>query len=164
MLDALRTSLHRALVTRQGDGVTPLRVAKDLARRLNVTLGEPLCSEEDLRTRRAAEEKLQVLAKTRAEGGAPREKIALPAAPVKVYAEKDRNQRELTRIRELLDAKGIVYEVLDVTGDEATIEFVTRTARCEQDELPVVFLGAMVLGGYEGLANADLSRALKRDA
>jgi hypothetical protein len=163
MLDTLRTTFHRALVTRRGDSVPPVRIAKDLARRVNVTLGEPICSPDALRARRAAEEKLRALSKSRAErGSGPREKTAVLAAPVKVYVEADRNVRELTRIRELLDGKAIVYDVLDVAGDEATLEFVTRAAKCERDDLPIVFVGAAAIGGYEALANADLSGALTR--
>jgi hypothetical protein len=57
---------------------------------------------------------------------------------------------------------GIVYEVLDVAGDDATIEFVTRAAKCAQDELPVVFIGATAIDGCNALANAELSGALTR--
>ena len=161
MLDTLRTTLHRALVTPRGDFLAPLRLTKDLARRLNVTLGQPICSAQDLETRRRARRRLEELARApksaqRAEAG------PVLAAPVKVYTEGDRNVRELTRIRELLDGRAIVYEVLDVAGDDATIEFVTRAAKCEQDDLPVVFIGATAIGGYNALANADLSGALTR--
>ncbi|MGO9713157.1 MAG: hypothetical protein ACLQBL_30135 [Polyangiaceae bacterium] len=86
----------------------------------------------------------------------------MPAAPVKVYFEGDRNVRELTRIREALDAQAIAYEMLDVAGDEATIVFVTREAKCKQDDLPIVFLGPTAIGGFNALANADLSGAIKR--
>ena len=160
MLDALRTTLHRALVTPRGDFLAPLRLTKDLARRLNVTLGQPICSADDLEKRRRARLRLEELA--RAPKGPRADTAPALAAPVKVYAEGDRNGRELTRIRELLDARAIVYEVLDVAGDEATIEFVTREAKCEKDELPVVFIGATAIGGYNELANADLSGALTR--
>ncbi len=93
---------------------------------------------------------------------APRKRSVLAAAPVKIYFEGDRNVRELTRIRELLDSRAVVYELLDVAGDEPTIVFVTRAAKCEQDDLPVVFIGATAIGGYNALANADLSGALTR--
>jgi hypothetical protein len=162
MLDVLRTALHKALVTPVGDSVAPLRVTKDLARRLNLTLGQPLCSAADLETRRRAQETLDRLARDPRARAAGAEKVAMPAAPVKVYFEGDRNVRELTRIRELLDGKAIAYELLDVAGDEPTFDFVTREAKCEKDELPVVFLGPKAIGGYNELANADLSGALTR--
>jgi hypothetical protein len=163
MLDVLRTTLHRAIVTPRGDFLPPVRLTKDLARRLNVTLGQPLCSAEELEKRRRAEAKLAELARTpRSPAVAAAAKVAAVLAPVKVYFEGDRNARELTRIRELLDSRAVVYELLDVAGDEPTIVFVTREAKCEQDDLPVVFIGAAAIGGYNELANADLSGALTR--
>jgi hypothetical protein len=163
MLDALRTTLHHALVTPFGDSLAPVRITKDLARRLNVTLGQPICSAEDLATRRRAQRRLEELNRVprsdrRPEPGSTTKVLA----PVKVYFQKDRNTRELTRVRELLDARAIVYDLLDVTGDEATLAFVTREAKVDDDDLPVVFLGPTVIGGFEALANADLSSALTR--
>jgi hypothetical protein len=160
MLDALRTTLHRVLVTPRGDSLPPVRLTKDLARRLNVTLGQPICSGEELAKRRSAAARLAELARSPRAGTAV--KAPAVAAPVKVYHEGDRNVRELTRIRELLDSRAIVYELLDVAGDEPTVVFVTREAKCEKDDLPVVFVGATAIGGYNALANADLSGALTR--
>ena len=162
MLDALRTTLHRVLVTPRGDAVPPLRLTKDLARRLNRTLGQPICSADELQRRRLAAARLDELARAPRRPGTPAAGAPAVAAPVKVYFEGDRNVRELTRIRELLDSRAIVYELLDVAGDEPTIVFVTREAKCEADDLPVVFVGATAVGGYAALANADLSGALTR--
>ena len=162
MLDAFRITLHRVLVTPRGDSVPPVRFTKDLARRLNLTLGQPICSADDLQARRRAQEKLDELRLVPRSVRAQADKAPALTAPVKVYFEGDRNVRELTRIRELLDSRAIVYELLDVAGDEPTIVFVTREAKCEKDELPVVFLGASAIGGYNELANADLSGALTR--
>jgi len=61
-------------------------------------------------------------------------------APVMVYFEKDRNQRLIERVQELLTAKGIAFQALDVSGDAATIAFVVREAKCEDDDLPIVFV------------------------
>ena len=41
-----------------------------------------------------------------------------------VYFEKDRNARELVRLTEVLGGRGITPELLDDSGDEATISFV----------------------------------------
>jgi hypothetical protein len=163
MLDAIRTTLHRVLVTPRGDFLPPVRLTKDLARRLNVTLGQPICSGEELVKRRRATARLAELARS-PRGPHAETPVKTPpiAAPVKVYFEGDRNVRELTRIRELLDSRAIVYELLDVAGDEPTVVFVTREAKCEKDDLPVVFVGATAIGGYNALANADLSGALTR--
>jgi hypothetical protein len=166
MLDVLRTTLHRVLVTPRGDSVPPVRVTKDLARRLNVTLGQPICSAEALVVRRRGQARLDEIRRNppaaRSVAEAQAAAAAAVTAPVKVYFEGDRNVRELTRIRELLDSRAIVYELLDVAGDEPTIVFVTREAKCEQDDLPVVFLGPTAIGGFNELANADLSGALTR--
>ena len=52
MIDLVRTSLHRAITTPAGDRFFPLRVPKDLARRVNAMLGDPICSREELERRR----------------------------------------------------------------------------------------------------------------
>ena len=65
-------------------------------------------------------------------------------------------------IEELLAAKGFAWERLDVGGDEATLDFVTRQAGCKPDELPVVFVADRAVGGYEALVRADVSGELAR--
>ncbi len=157
MLDRLIDTLHRAMTTPRGDEFAPVRVQKDLARRMNAALGQPVCSKEDLKARRSARERLEAL--RRAPKASAREELL---APVLVYFEGDRNTRELGRIEELLGAKGIPYRRLDVAGDEATIAFVTRKAACERDELPVVFVADKVIGGLRAVVDADVSGALAR--
>lgn len=156
MFDRLRSSLHRALVTPRGDALALVRVPKDLARRANVALGEPLCSREETTRRREAAAKLEAL---RRGAGAPSraEPPAGPSAPVLVYVEGDRNARLLGRIKELLDTKGVAYSVLDVAGDRNTMDFVLREARCKEDELPVVFVASTPVGGYAELVDWDVS-------
>ncbi|MBX3185423.1 MAG: hypothetical protein KF819_00345 [Labilithrix sp.] len=159
MLNLVRTSLHRVLVTKVGDGFLPVRFPKDLARRVNVVLGEPICSREEIERRRDARERLAELRRTEGRGdrvsSMPRE-----AAPVMIYFEKDRNARMLGRIQETLDSRGIRYTLLDVTGDETTKDFVMREARCKEDELPVVFVAAAPVGGYAELTDWDVSGRL----
>jgi glutaredoxin len=82
-------------------------------------------------------------------------------APVMVYFEKDRNQRLIERVRELLTAKGIAFQALDVSGDAATIAFVVREAKCEEDDLPIVFVAGTPVGGYNELVDWDVSGKLK---
>ena len=155
MLDAIRTSLFHAITTERGDAIAPVRLQKDLARRLNVALGMPLCSKDDLAKRRAAEARLATLRETKQEIVAPRE-----AAPVMVYFEKDRNARLLERVRETLDARAIAYKLLDVSGDEATLHFVMREAKCEEDDLPIVFIAGKVVGDFNELTEWDVSGKL----
>jgi glutaredoxin len=157
MLDPIRTGLHKMITTPAGDGFIALRVPKVLARRMNMFLGSPLCSAEDLAKRRAAERRLVEL---RASGES--RPIARAPAPVMVYFEKDRNQRMLDRIVEALHAKNIAFTKLDVAGDEATMQFVTRTAHCENDDLPIVFVGSTPVGGYDALVAWDVSGELAK--
>jgi hypothetical protein len=156
MLSHLRDTLYRAITTSRGDALAPVRVPKDLARRLNATLGRPLAPREELEKRAEARARLEVL---RA-GGGQRVRVAAEAAPILLYFEKDRNVRELTRIEELLGAKGLQWKRLDVTADQATIDFVTRKAGCERDDLPVVFVADRAVGGYDALVKADVSGEL----
>jgi len=157
MLDLLRTSLHKAITTSRGDSIAIVRVPKDALRRANIALGLPLCSREELAKRRAAREKLRELRRSGAT--APREKLE---APVVVYFQKDRNVRELGRIEELLVSKKIEFRKLDVTSDEAALSFVLRDAKCKEDDLPVVFVGATAIGPYPELVRADVSGELAK--
>ena len=157
MLERLKATLHQAITTERGDRVAPLRVSKNLARRLNVTLGYPLDSVEGLERRRAAQARLTELraVPTKVE----RTKVA---TPITIYAEKGRNDRMLARAEELLTGKGYAYRVLDVTDDEATMTFVTRKASCQPEDLPVIFVGPDVLGGYAALVEADVDGSLAK--
>ncbi len=163
ILDLVRTGLHRAITSSVGESFAPVRVPKDLVRRLNVTLGQPLCSREELAQRRAAASRLTTL--RAAHGRARTEAPAAPsgvAAPVMVYFDGDRNVREKARVEDLLKAKGIPYQLLDVAGDEATMTFVTRAAGCKDDDLPIVFVDGAAIGGYRELVDKEVSGALAK--
>ena len=170
-LDQVRHTLYRAITSPRGDSLLPVRVQKDLARRLNVALGSPLAPQEELRKRRAARERLASLRDARgtsaanahgANGVAPSPERKPEAAPVMIYFEKDRNARELGRIEEALAAKNLAYKLLDVTGDEAALDFVMREAHCQRDELPIVFAGGSPIGGFRKLVEADVSGDLAK--
>lgn len=163
MLDTVRTSLHRVLSSPALDGFLPVRVPKDLARRLNVALGEPICSEAELRRRREAKAKLEALRHSGATATAkPATAEAAPMAPVMVYVDGDRNARLFGRVKELLEAKGIAYTVLDVASDRTTKDFVLREAKCKDDELPIVFVASTPVGDYNALVDWDVSGRLAK--
>jgi glutaredoxin len=82
-------------------------------------------------------------------------------APVVVYFERDRNQRLIERTRELLQAKQIPFQALDVSGDAATLAFIVREAKCEDDDLPIVFVAGAPVGGFNELVDWDVSGRLK---
>jgi hypothetical protein len=158
MLDQIKDVLYRAIVTPRGDGLAAVRIPKDLARRLNAALGEPLATREELAKRARALARLRDL---RA-GRATAEAVNRERPPVLVYFEGGRNVRQLTRIEELLAAKAIPWKRLDVGNDEATVEFVTRRAGCERDELPVVFVADQAIGTFEALVRSDVSGELQK--
>jgi hypothetical protein len=155
MLDKIRTRLNEAIQSPRGDDVAAVRLPKLFARRLNRVLGSPLCTAEDLEKRRAAVAKLATLK------GATQQAFAKAAAPVIVYFEKDRNQRMKDRVEELLRSRGIAFQSLDVAGDEAAMAFVTREAKCKEDDLPIVYVAGTPVGGYNELVDWDVSGKLK---
>jgi hypothetical protein len=155
MLDKIRTTLNDAIQSPRGDDRAAVRLPKLFARRLNRLLGSPLCTAEDLEKRRVAVAKLAALK------GSTQTAFAKVAAPVVVYFEKDRNQRMKDRIEELLQSRGIVYQSLDVAGDEAAMAFVTREAKCKEDDLPIVYVAGTPVGGYNELVDWDVSGKLK---
>jgi glutaredoxin len=159
MLDLVRTGLHRVITSETGDRFLPVRLPKDLARRFNAMLGEPLCSKTELERRKSGAARLEELKKKGTKESKPLERAT---APVMIYFEKDRNERMLGRMKELLDAKSIAYTILDVTGDVGTKDFVLREAKCKEDELPVVFVGGNAVGGYNELVDFDVSGRLKK--
>lgn len=159
MLDIVRTSLHRALTTPAGDRFFPVRVPKDLARRMNAMLGEPLCSRAELDRRRAGRAKLEALkgARSGAAASAPSTQ-----APVMVYFEEDRrtHMHGLDRICAMLDDKGIAYSLLDVSCDEVMKGFVLREAKRKDGEMPIVFVAGAPVGGHRELVEWDTSGRL----
>lgn len=156
MFNSLRTLLHKAITTPRGDSLAPIRLPKQMAKGLNELLGAPICSPEELEKRRA-EEKARIDRILHPGGSVKRE-----PAPIVVYFEKDRNARELVRLTEVLSGRGITPQLLDVSGDEATISFVMLEAKCERDELPVVFVGGVVVGGFRELVAFDTSGQLRK--
>lgn len=158
MLGRVREALLQAITTSRGDSLAAVRVPKDIARRLNSVLGEPLATREELAKREAARARLAELRK----GGGQGPAMAGGPAPVFVYFEKDRNVRELTRIEELLSAKGYEWKRLDVSTDEAMLDFILRTAECERDDLPVVFVADECVGVFGALVKAEVSGDLAR--
>ena len=94
-------------------------------------------------------------------GSLPKPAPKREPAPVIVYFEKDRNQRLIERVRELLESKSIPFRALDVSGDAATLAFIVREAKCEDDDLPIIFVAGTPVGGFNELVDWDVSGKLK---
>lgn len=151
MIDVIRGLAYRALETKRGDGFLPIRINKRILRRVHRMIGSPLAP-------RDAEE-------GRGEREAARPPEPAPArepAPVMVYAEGDRNIRERMKIEDTLRARNINYRLFDVSGDTSTKNFVIQAAKCEEDDLPVVFVAGEVVGTYNELVQWDVSGQLNR--
>jgi glutaredoxin len=157
MLDAARALAHRTITSPVGESLLVVRLPKEIARTVNELLGAPLASREELERRRAASARLVELRKGPRVVETKRE-----PAPVTVYFEKDRNARELQKVKDVLGAHAIAPRLLDLTGDEATTAFVMREAKCERDELPVVFVADRVIGGFRELVAFDARGELRR--
>ena len=165
MLERVRDALYRAMTGPTGDSLASVRIQKDLARRLNTTLGRPLAPLDELAKRARGRACLAELRSRPAAGATQKAASAgagKQAAPVLVYHEKDVNVRELLRIEELLGAKGYAWTRLDVAGDEATLDFVMRVAACERDDLPVVFVADRAIGNLQALVQAEVSGEFAR--
>ena len=89
--------------------------------------------------------------------------VAKPAAPlqapVSVYFD-GKDHRTKTKVEELLRSRQIVYQVLDVTDDEAERSWITTTARTT--EFPIVVIAGTPVGGLGELTQLDLDGQLVR--
>ena len=112
-MDLVRTSIANLLESQIGERFAPVRASRGLAKRLNSLLGDPICGTAELEKRRAAKIRLEALRRSPVV-----RKETHAQAPVMIYFERDGNVRELQRIEELLLARGVSYDKLDVTGDE----------------------------------------------
>ena len=78
-----------------------------------------------------------------------------------MYFERERGQHLLERVTELLTSRSIPHRTLDVRGDAATLAFIKREAKCDDDDLPIVFVAGTPIGGYEALVSWDNSGRLR---
>jgi glutaredoxin 3 len=61
--------------------------------------------------------------------------------------------------KRLLGARGVPYEEIDVTGDDATRRWLRETT--DRLTVPQIFIGDRAIGGYTELAALDRSGALR---
>lgn len=140
----IRSLLNRALETKRGDSIALIRIQKSIARGVHEMLGRPLAPKAEVNEQ------------------APPPAQAREPSPVMVYMEKDRNLRERAKIEDTLRARNISYKLLDVSQDPTTKAFVVQAAQCEEDDLPVVFVGGDVVGCFNELVQWDVSGRLMR--
>lgn len=144
LLDRLRVRANEFLSAGNAGPLT-VRLARRALNIANDLLGEPICSEVEMRARRDGR------------GAAPAPRAAPEQAPVTIYLASDSADR--TPIEDLLKLRGIAYRVLDVSRDEATLSFLRTEAGREP---PVVFVGDRPVGDLAALKAADASGDLAK--
>lgn len=145
--DKFRVMVHGALSSTAADRYRPLKMVRELCATANDLVGRPFCSAEELAYRRG-----ETASHAAAAG-------AREAAPVMVYFDgKDHRTRK--KIEELLKARDIRFQVLDVADDEATRSWAVTQAKI--DELPLVFVAGEAIGGLHELTQADVNGVLRQ--
>lgn len=79
-------------------------------------------------------------------------------APVLVYFD-GKDHRTKTKVEELLRGHGIVFQIQDVTNDEAERSWIITAAK--QDEFPIVVIAGTPVGGFAELTQLDVQGQLK---
>ena len=153
--EKLRAIAYRALQGQeqgqgQGNDARPdrpvVRRLRDLASTVNDLLGQPI---------RATDQSPAPLRSVSASPSA----VAPTQAPVLVYFD-GKDHRTRTKVEELLKARDIAFQVLDVSTDEAERSFITTAAKTE--EFPIVVVAGAPVGGLAELMQIDVTGELKR--
>lgn len=150
MIDQLRRKAYGLLTSRRGDRLPPVALAKRAVLRVNEAVGRPLASDQELAERRAWE------ATDAGDGGEA--SAAREAAPVVLF-HTDRHVSRLKKLRQVLQAAEIPYDLRNVEGDLPSIEAVQRESGGRQ--LPVVFIGGECVGGMNELIDLNNSGKLR---
>ncbi len=210
--DDLKDRAYRALTSKTGNRLFPVRWAKGALLALNSLAGQPLLEKDELVARRERDAMERARAREIGKGlgtvgaaavGLAAAKAAqakqdadVAAAGVKVKDAKDakeakdakdvataaanvaasaaagreaapvmlymdwNSRHDLKRITEVLISAGIKWQELDVTEDESTRAWVKANGGVE--DLPVLFVAGEAIGGYQEVAQADVTGDLKR--
>jgi len=148
---------YSAISSETGNFIAPVRYARRAAGFVNDLLGRPLASDEELARRSSEAERLDELAEKARHGqvaAKPKE-----AAPVMLYV-TDQFVRERKRLEDVLKGRGIAYQVLDVTDDEATRSW--ALTRAHATEFPLLFVAGEPVGGFEDVLSLDAMGGLKK--
>jgi glutaredoxin len=141
----LRELAHRKLQA-TGNEHPLVQKALEIANTVNDILGKPIhgAEEESAASMQTAS---QAAAKVREQ------------APVLVYFD-GKDHRTKTKVEELLRGHGIVFQIQDVTNDEAERSWIITAAK--QEEFPIVVIAGTPVGGFAELTQLDVQGELKR--
>ncbi len=145
MTDKLRTTVHDVLASERGDRYRPVKLLREVLGTANDLVGRPFCAQSELDERRATIHRT---------GSTKRE-----PAPVMLYFD-GKDHRTKKKMEELLTAKEIPFQLLDVTDDEATRSWATTAAK--QLEFPLLFIAGEPVGGLHELTQLDVNGQLAR--
>ena len=144
LTEKLRVIVHRGMQETGNEGPVLKRV-REVANTVNDLLGKPIHGADD------------------GGGLSVVPAAATPAAPVQapvvVYFD-GKDHRTKTKIEELLRGRDIVFNVLDVSNDEAERSWVVTAAKSE--EFPIVVIAGTAVGGFHELTQLDVQGELKR--
>ena len=141
----LRELAHRKLQA-TGNEHPLVQKALELANTVNDILGKPIHGAEE-GPAASVQTASQAAAKVREQ------------APVLVYFD-GKDHRTKTKVEELLRGHGIVFQIQDVTNDEAERSWIITAAK--QEEFPIVVIAGTPVGGFAELTQLDVQGELKR--
>ena len=148
LTDPLRVRVHALLTTDTYDHVHALKVTRDVLGTLNDLTGRPFCSAEEVERRRV-----------RAGGHTPAPTVMHEPAPVMLYFDgKDHRTRK--KMEEVLQAREVPVQVLDVTDDEASRSWAVTAAK--MNEFPLLFIAGEPVGGLHELTQLDVNGGLRK--
>jgi len=142
----LRELAHRKLQP-TGNEHPLVQKALEIVNTVNDILGKPIHGGAEDDGAASAQAASQAAAK-------PREQ-----APVLVYFD-GKDHRTKTKVEELLRGHGIVFQIQDVTNDEAERSWIITAAK--QEEFPIVVIAGTPVGGFAELTQLDVQGELKR--
>ena len=142
----LRELAHRKLQA-TGNEHPLVQKALEIANTVNDILGKPIHGAEDDGTAASVQTASQAAAEVREQ------------APVLVYFD-GKDHRTKTKVEELLRGHGIVFQIQDVTNDEAERSWIITAAK--QEEFPIVVIAGTPVGGFAELTQLDVQGELKR--
>jgi glutaredoxin len=141
----VRVLVADALVSERGNQWKPVRLLREALGTANDLVGRPFCTTEELAARRR-DPAAAAPAATRRE-----------AAPVMLYFD-GKDHRTKKKMEEVLRAREVPFQVLDVSDDEATRSWALAAAK--QAEFPLLFIAGEPIGGLHELTQLDVNGAL----
>jgi hypothetical protein len=141
----VRSKVFELLNSEVGNGIKPVRMAREFLSTANDLAGRPFRPQSELRSSAPAA----------SNAAAPKAEVA----PVVMYFD-GKDHRTKKKMEELLRGRDIPFQLLDVSDDEATRSWALTQAKLA--EFPLVFVAGESIGGLHELTQADVNGTLKK--